>query len=85
MEYGYLDNHHHTQNVTGRTLQWEEAPEEAQYYRVSFLMMMEAIACPVPVCEGGEINRTNLRIHFVHRHMQDTLWILEEGNHTHPQ
>ena len=28
--------------------------------------------------------RTNLRIHFLYRHVQDTVVILEEGNLPHP-
>ena len=31
------------------------------------------------------MDRTNLRIQFVHRHIRDTLVILEEGNHPHPR
>ena len=31
-------------------------------------------------CEGQAIMRTNIRIHFVHRHMRYTIVILEEGN-----
>ena len=31
------------------------------------------------------MDRTNLRIQFVHRHIRDTLVILEEGNCNHPQ
>ena len=30
------------------------------------------------------MNRNNLRIHFVHRHVWDTVVILEEGNRPHP-
>ena len=29
--------------------------------------------------------RTNLWVYFVHRHVQDTLVILEEGKRPHPQ
>ena len=31
------------------------------------------------------MNQTNLRVHFVHRHVWDTVVILEEGNRTYPQ
>ena len=30
------------------------------------------------------MTRTKLRIHFVHRHVRDTVVITEEGNHPHP-
>ena len=37
------------------------------------------------VTEGGRVTAyTNFRIHFVHRHVQDTVVILEEGNRPHP-
>ena len=34
--------------------------------------------------ERRELTRTNLRIHFMHHHMQDIIVNLEEGNLTHP-
>ena len=34
---------------------------------------------------GGGANGTNIRINFVHRHLQYMLVILEEGNCPHPQ
>ena len=34
---------------------------------------------------GGAPSRTNLRIQFAHRHVQDKILILEEGNHPYPQ
>ena len=61
-----------------------EAPEEAQSYLVSFPRTVGVIACPFPGFGGREINRTNLRIHFIHCHVQYTLVILEEGNCPHP-
>ena len=32
---------------------------------------------------GGMTNRTNLRVHFVHHHMRETIVILEEGKQPH--
>ena len=34
--------------------------------------------------QGGAMSRDNLRVHFVHRHVRDTIVILEEGNCPHP-
>ena len=34
---------------------------------------------------GGVSNRSNLRVHFAHRHVQDKILILEEGNRPHPR
>ena len=42
-----LETHCQTQHGIGRTVQWEEAPEEAQSYRVSLPRMVGAIACPL--------------------------------------
>ena len=37
-----------------------------------------------PRLQEGSTNRTNLRIHFVHCHMQDMLVILDQGNRSQP-
>ena len=34
---------------------------------------------------GGDSNRTNLRVQFAHRHVRDTIVILEEGNPPYPR
>ena len=36
--------------------------------------------CPVEVCPGVSEIRAAMRVHFVHRHVQDIMVILEEGN-----
>ena len=36
-------------------------------------------------CPGALATRTAMRVHFVHRHVQDTVVMLEEGNLPHPQ
>ena len=58
--------------------------EETQTYRVSFLQSETTIHCPVEGFQGRAVDRTNLRIHFAHHHMWDTIIILEEGNFPHP-
>ena len=57
---------------------------EAQTYRVSFPKHLSRLQCPVAGCLGGALSRTNLRIHFAHRHMQYNIVILEEGNRPYP-
>ena len=41
--------------------------------------------CPVEGCPGALATRTAMRVHFVHRHVQDTVVMLEEGNLPHPR
>ena len=41
--------------------------------------------CPVEECPGTLATKTAMRVHFVHRHVQDTVVMLEEGNLSHPQ
>ena len=40
---------------------------------------------PVEGCPDIVATRTVMRVHFVHRHVLDTIVILEEGNFPHPQ
>ena len=46
---------------------------------------MLRLRVPVEGCLGGASNRTNLRVQFAHRHTQDTIVILEEGNRPYPR
>ena len=41
--------------------------------------------CPMEGCPGRVATRTAMRVHFVHRHVLDTVVILEEGNFPHPR
>ena len=60
-------------------------PREAQTYQVYFPKHSPSLQCPVAGCLGGASSRTNLRIHFVHRHVWDTTVILEEGSRPYPR
>ena len=40
--------------------------------------------CPVEGCPGALATRTEMRVQFVHRNVQDTVVMLEEGNLPHP-
>ena len=53
---------------------------EVQTYLVFFLERLLRIRFLVEGCLGGASNWTNLQVHFLHRHVWDTIVILEEGN-----
>ena len=54
-------------------------------YRVSFTTILARLRCHVEGCRGSASSRTNLRVHFSHRHSKYSIVILEEGNQPHPQ
>ena len=60
-------------------------PRESQTYRVYSPKHMLRLWCPVEGCMGGDSNQTNLRVQFAHRHVRDTIVILEEGNLPYPR
>ena len=60
-------------------------PKEYHNYHFPFTKTLDKIWCPVEGCWGWVTIRTNLWVYFVHRHVQDTLVILEEGKRPHPQ
>ena len=41
--------------------------------------------CPVEVFPGRAATRTAIRFHFMHRHVQDNVVILEDWNLPHPR
>ena len=53
-------------------------------YRMVFTAREGARPCPVEGCSGLASTRTAMRVHFCHRHVRDTVVILEEGNLPHP-
>ena len=60
-------------------------PREAQTYRVSFPKHLSRLRCLLEGCLGGASSRTNLRIHFAHRHVRYVIMILEEDNCPYPR
>ena len=54
-------------------------------YRMVFTAREGARPCPVEGCSGLASTQTAMRVHFCHRHVRDTVVILEEGNLSHPQ
>ena len=56
-----------------------------QTYRISFPVKGGLRKCPVAGCLGRMARRTAMRVHFVHRHVLDTVVILEKENFPHPR
>ena len=56
-------------------------PRETQNYRISFLVALMHLIFPVEGCQGGETIWINLQVHFTHRHMQESIVIMEEIHH----
>ena len=54
-------------------------------YYISFPKTQKSILCPVNRSVGREVIHTNLRLQFLHHHVQYTIIILEEVTLTHPQ
>ena len=81
---GSLDSHRQAYKRKERLPQWE-APlttPGTSLYMVYFPIEANSIGCPVGECKGRAATRTKPRIHFVHRHIWDTVVIMEEGNRT---
>ena len=49
-------------------------------YKMNFLTKGGRRQCPVEGCPGMSATRAAMPVHFVHRHVHDTVVILEEGN-----
>ena len=74
------------QNGTGWDSQWATAPLPLypRLYRVSFPIAARSVVFPVEGCNGWAMTNTKIRIHSMHRPVQDTIVIIEEGNQSHP-
>ena len=55
-----------------------------QTYRMNFPVKGGQRKCPVARCLGRVAMWMEIRVHLVHRHVLNTVVILEEGNFTHP-
>ena len=55
--------------------------------RIQGLLPVDSKASGVPgkCLQGGATSRSNLWVHFVHLYIRDKIFILEEGNRTHPR
>ena len=56
-----------------------------QRYWMSFPAKRGPQKYPVAGCPGRVATRTEMRVHFLHRHVLDIVVILEEGNSPHPR
>ena len=54
-------------------------------FRMAFPAKGDPRGCPVEGCPGRAATRTAMRVHFLHRHILDTMVILEEVNLPHPR
>ena len=71
----------------GRQRQWTTpaAGRVPQVYWIPFPEKGGPRTCPVEGCPGRMATRKTMRVHFVNRHVLDTVVILEEGNSPHPR
>ena len=87
MMVGSLLSHLMTQHVkaAGRRRQWTTPAvgRGPQSYRMSFPAKGGPQKCPVEGCPWRVATRTAMQVHFVHRHLLNTVVILEEGNFHH--
>ena len=63
----------------GHSLPLPLHPWEDQTYQVSLPKLLLRLRCLIEGCLGGASNRYNIQVHFAHRHVRDTIVILEEG------
>ena len=54
-------------------------------YRVAFPRIATYINCLYEGCPGGVNSRTNLRLYFLHRHVEYTILALNKGPDPHSQ
>ena len=77
---GSLSSHRMNQHgrAAGQQRQWATpaAVRVPQVYQMSFLEKGGPLTCPVEGCPGRVATRTAMRVHFVHRHVLDTVVIL---------
>ena len=59
--------------------------EEPHMYRMAFPAAGIPRNFQVEGCPGRSATRTAMRVHFLHRHVWDTVAILDEGNPPHPR
>ena len=72
--------------AAGRRRLWTPQTEiGAKTYRMSFPTKGGPRRCPVEGCPGDLATRTAMWVHLVHRHVQDTVVMLEAGNFPHPR
>ena len=80
---GSLSSHMMTRHGKAAPRQHLWAPQTTggpRIYKTNFPTKGGRQQCPVEGCLGVSESRAAMRVHFVHRHVHDTVVILEEGN-----
>ena len=70
----------HEKSAARRHLWAPQTDGGPRTYKMSFPEKGGRRRCPVEGCPGVLATRTAMRVHFVHRHVHDTVVMLEEGN-----
>lgn len=77
---GSLSQHLLSQHGMAGSIPWNVVPPPApRQYRVSFPRISTSRSCPVEGCTGKAVSHNALRRHFMFRHPEATIVILEEG------
>ena len=86
---GLLTAHCQTKHGIGLGAKCENLPSfpkgEPQTYHISFLVTVRMQGWPVKECPVRAAMRMGIHVHLLHRNVQDTVIILEEGNLHHPR
>ena len=89
MAAGSLASHLMTQHgkvaETRRSWRTPAAGDGPRTFRMAFPAKGGPRICPVERCPGQAATRTAMWVHFLHRHVLDTVVILEEGHLHHPR
>ena len=93
LEKGLLVTHRQTQHGVDKGGVGSEGGEadgsnrgkNPRTYRVAFPVQAGPRPRPVEMCSGRASMQTAMRVHFCHRHVRDTVMIMEEGNLPHPR
>jgi hypothetical protein len=89
MAQGYLSRHLRQVHGSSETpvvdcpVATMEDVEQSDSYQVSFPSQRPSVPCPVPGFPGIADNCGNLRRHFMYKHPQDSITIMEEGGLPH--
>ena len=73
------------QGGPGQEVDREGRGNEPRTYKMEFMANAGPRPCPVEGCSGQAAIRTAMQVSFWHRHVQDTVVILEKSNLPHPQ
>ena len=70
----------HGKAATRRHLWAPQTAGEPRLYKMNFPAMDSRRQCPVEGFPGVSATRAAMRVHFLHRHVHNTMVKLEEGN-----